>query len=153
MSNKLLVKLARGTAASLAVSCLAPQRQPAIGAVSVVGFAPAAQDSFFTRTLGGGSTSKPITVAVRNSPTAWSKALDREFRSLALEEAKGSITRDGTARLKQLDGWRENLVNPRSADEILHQLQRDSILEKMSKTFEEYVQFKQGANRKRFATV
>lgn len=152
--SKLLVTIARGTAASLAVGCLVPNNQPAINdATPAIEFTNLAEQSVFASVLVDSSSTGQASVTLRNVPKEWSKALDREFRLLALEEAQGKISKENAGRLKQLDTWRERLVTPRSADEILYQLKRDRILEQFSKNFEDYVQFKEGPHRQRSTPV
>lgn len=153
-NNKLLVKIARGTAASLAVGCLVPNNQPAINdATPAIEFTNLAEQPVLAPVLVDSSSTGPASFTLRDVPKEWSKALDREFRLLALEEAQGKISKERAARLKQLDVWRERLVTPRSADEISFQLKRDRILEQFSKNFEDYVQFKEGAYHKRTTPV
>jgi hypothetical protein len=150
--NKLLVTFARGTAASLAVGCLVPNNQPAINdAIPAIEFASLAEQPVLAPMLADSSSTGPASFTVKDFPKAWSNALDKEFRLLALEEARGEISEKGAARLKLLDAWRERLVEPRTADEISLQLKRDRILEQFSKTFEDYVRFKEGARRQRSA--
>lgn len=154
MSEKTFVKLARGAAASLAVGCLAPTSQPVINnAIPAIDISTIAEQPKFARVLEGSLTSGSISIVVKDIPTEWSKTLEKEFRSLAAEEARGTIDRKSAVRLGQLDSWRERLLVPRDADEILFQMKRDNMLEKMSKTFQDYVQYKQGASHQRRPSV
>jgi hypothetical protein len=151
-SSFFTASLASGAAASLAVGCLMPDSKPAINdKASGVDLTATTEQPILNEILDGASTTKSISIKVTSIPTEWSKAMEREFRALALEEAQGSISPEKNMRLKTLDNWRERLVLPRSADEILFQLRRDHHLDKMSETFGKYVQFKQASNRKGFS--
>lgn len=85
-------------------------------------------------------------------PTEWDKKLEREFRQLALKEATGEITAGEANRLDGLNYWRNRLVTPPTADEILTQIKRDRILEKMESLLREYVEFQESTSQKRNST-
>lgn len=153
-NNKLLVTFARGTAASLAVGCLVPNNQPAIGdANPEIEFASLAEHPVLAPVLDDSLSTRSATITLTEVPKKWTVALNREFRSLALEEAQGTISQENVTRLKQLEALRERLVAPRTSEEILLQLQRDRMLEQFSKTLEDYVRFKASAHRPRSKTA
>lgn len=79
----------------------------------------------------------------------WTPALEREFSKLALEELKGTIQADGMHRLEQLTNLRNRLQEPLSSEELLMQIRRDRILEKMADALSEYVKFFGTANQTR----
>ena len=57
--------------------------------------------------------------------------MEREFRQLALREANGTINERELERLQNLSGWRDQLLSPRSAEEVLRQIKRDRLIEKI----------------------
>jgi hypothetical protein len=83
------------------------------------------------------------------TPSVWDKKLEREFRKLALEEAKGTIGAAESVRLEELNRLRNQLLNPPSADEILLQLKRDRLLSRMESLLREYVEFQEATSQKR----
>lgn len=92
---------------------------------------------------------KPLTVA---PPTAqWDKKLEKEFRSLALKEAKGEISQSEVERLEHLNALRDRLLNPQPAEEILRQIRRDRLLGRMQGILNEYVEFEETTGKTRTA--
>jgi hypothetical protein len=91
-------------------------------------------------------------ISWKQAPEDWTPNMEKEFRSLALEEAKGVLSPSHAARLEELSHWRDILQSPCSADETLLQIRRDRILEKISATLEEYVEFHQATGKKRAST-
>ncbi|WCJ58851.1 hypothetical protein NXS98_14155 [Fontisphaera persica] len=85
----------------------------------------------------------------RQMPKEWTKQMEREFRRLALLEAKGTLAGDQVSRLEELSLLRDRLFCPQPEEEILLQLKRDRLLEKISNTLREYVEFQEGAGKKR----
>lgn len=79
----------------------------------------------------------------------WTRKMEREFRRLALSEAKGTLSAVDSARLEELSLLRERLHQPRPAEEVLRQLKRDRLLERISETLRQYVEFQEGAGKKR----
>lgn len=84
-------------------------------------------------------------------PNAWNNKLEREFRALALEEAISIISKENARRLEELSYWREQLLNPKTVEEILAQMKRDNLLNRMEKLLKEYVEFQEAANQKGLA--
>jgi hypothetical protein len=77
--------------------------------------------------------------------------MEREFRKLALEEVKGTLTAGQALRLEELNRWRDRLLHPQSAEEILLQIKRDRLLERMEGLLKEYVEFQEATGKKRTA--
>lgn len=100
-----------------------------------------------TRTIENGS----FVMTMNQTPSTWDKRLEREFRKLALEEAKGTIAGDKAGRLNQLNYWRDQLLCPLTADEILLQMKRDRLLARMESLLNEYVELQEAANQTRAA--
>jgi hypothetical protein len=82
-------------------------------------------------------------------PSAWDKALEKEFRTLALSEAEGKLSDEQAHRLEVVSLWREQLESPQTAEEILLQIRRDRLIDRMQNLLEEYVEFKETANQAR----
>ena len=91
-------------------------------------------------------------VTMTQSPSVWDKKLEREFRELALAEANGTISNGGAFRLEQLSRWRDQLVCPQTADEILLQMKRDRLLSRMENLLQEYVEFQEATGQTRSAS-
>jgi len=98
-----------------------------------------------TRSIENGS----FVMTMVQTPSTWDKRLEREFRKLALEEAKGTIAGDDARRLNQLNHWRDQLLNPLTSDEILLQMKRDRLLARMEILLKEYVELQEAANQTR----
>jgi hypothetical protein len=79
----------------------------------------------------------------------WTKQMEREFRSLALVEAKGALAPDQAGRLEKLSRWRDQLIEPLSLEDVLRQLKRDRLMDKISETLRECVEFHEGARNAR----
>jgi hypothetical protein len=79
----------------------------------------------------------------------WTKNMEREFRALALLEARDTLTYKQTGRLDELGQLRDRFLDPRTPEEVLLQVRRDRLLEKISENLQEYVKFQEGANRSR----
>ena len=94
------------------------------------------------------ATKQQVVFTVHQNPTAWDRKLEREFRDLALEEAKGTLSRSNGRRLEYLTRWRNLLLDGQSTEEILFQLKRDRLLARMESVLKEYVDFQDLANKK-----
>ena len=105
--------------------------------------------TFVQEIAGHSNHGDSVLVKLTESPKEWTKQMEREFRQLALGEAKGNLTAEQIAQLEALSLWRERLSNPRPADEVLLQLQRDRLLEKISETLRQYAEFQESASKKR----
>lgn len=88
---------------------------------------------------------------MRQNPSEWTKSLEREFRALALKEAKGDISQEQTTRLEELNQLRNHLVQGPTVDEILLQLKKERLLARMESLLKEYVEFKETEGNKRVA--
>jgi hypothetical protein len=91
------------------------------------------------------SAASASTVSIRMAPeqTEWNKTLEKEFRALAAKEASGRIEFPELQRLEKLSMIRNVTKSPRTSDEILTQLRRDRVLEKLSEALNEYVEFRE----------
>ena len=91
----------------------------------------------------------PETLVLSSSPSVgeWTKSLEREFRRLAMEEATGTISPGSAQRLNHLSSLRDCLVHPRTSEEILTQLRRDRLLEKITDALKDYVEFQEGSGK------
>ena len=77
----------------------------------------------------------------------WTNRLEKEFRALVLEDAKGTINPEQQRRLEELTAVRWQLKSPRSEEEILLELRRDRVMANLSKALEEYVEFTKAASK------
>jgi len=154
-SSAFVTRLRRGAvASSLALAWLPPEKCSAGMVSPVVAREVAVTDS---PALAGKSshavTSELVVPNVAEMPTEWTRSMEREFRRLALDEAKGTLTADARARLEELNLLRDRLYHPRTADDVLRQLRRDRMLEKISDTLRQYVEFREGAGQTRPAAA
>jgi hypothetical protein len=150
--NRFVARLTKGAVASgIAGACLVPQTysvQPVLDRPDG-GIDTALIDSIPVGPAVGTTSAATHFVSVSEAIQEWTPALEREFRKLALEEVKGTIQRDGMHRLQQLERMRNQLQAPLSTEELLMQLRRDRVLEKMADALKEYVKFFGTANQKR----
>ena len=86
---------------------------------------------------------------VREVANEWTRGMEREFRRLALAEAKGTLTHEQASRLNELDHSRTCLLCPPNEEEMLRRIKRDRLLEKLSEALREYVEFEEGTSQKR----
>ena len=155
MANSTFVaRLSRGAVAStIAVGCLVPESHSAIADAPVAAHEIAMPEQTFLRgTAGHSEDGGSISLHMPESPKEWTKQMEREFRQLALGEATRSLSTEQLARLEALSVWRDRMINPRTADEVLLQLKRDRLLEKISDTLRQYVEFQESAHKKRPAS-
>ncbi len=96
-------------------------------------------------------THRAAVLTLRQTPTDWDKRMEREFRKLALEELRGTLSAEQAKRLNELNGWRDRLLCPQPAQEILLQIKRDRLLARMEEILNDYVEFQEGAGKKRAA--
>lgn len=94
------------------------------------------------------TTSGNVTLTISPSEIEWTKANEKEFRRLAIKEATQNLTPDEMRRLNWLSGVRDRNSNPATAEEVLLQIRRDRIVEKLAEVLKDYVQFIEGANTK-----
>lgn len=152
-NNTFVVRLTRGAMAStIAAGCLVPEKHSdwEYPRVSV-------QETTFTdfspeSAAAGQSEDTNSVILLIPEPKEWTKGMEREFRQLALGEATGALLPEQLSRLEQLSKWRDHLVHPRTVEETLLQLKRDRLVEKISETLRQYVEFQQSTGKKRSAT-
>lgn len=93
-----------------------------------------------------------LVLTVAQTPSEWDRKLEKEFRGLALAEAKGTLPAEQGGRLEELNRLRNRLLNGLTAEEISVQLKRDRLLARMESLISEYVEFQETTGQKRFAT-
>ena len=153
-NNRFVTRLKRKAIASTVASvCLVPQAHSAeIPAPLRVGEAVfndrAIAPDEASNTAAGGA----MVLTVSQAPTEWTRKMEREFRRLALEEARGLLSSNQMARLEELSRWRNQLEQPRTTEEVLSQLKRDRLLEKIAEALREYVQFQEDADKKKLGS-
>ena len=151
-NNVFIARLAQGAVVSTMAACLMPQSHTDEATSPAVGHEAALTDR--TSTPDDSTQQGPeqaVTVTMSEAVSEWDKQMEREFRKLALEEAKGTLTTGQASRLEELNIWRDRLLHPQSAEEILLQIKRDRLLEKMEELLKEYVEFQEAAGNKRVA--
>jgi len=147
-SDVIMAKLGRGAASTVLATALVAQNQAADAAP----LRPADDLAHSIPSVdlnAGNATEMAVQWVVSDVPNEWDKKLEREFRKLALSEAQGNISQQQAARLEQLNRWRNELLYPPTAEDVLLQLKRDSLLLRMEKLLKEYVEFEASANKKR----
>ena len=90
-----------------------------------------------------------LTMIIDESDREWTKSMEREFRALALLEARDALTREQARRLGALSQLRDRFLNPRTPEDVLIQVRRDRLLEKISENLQQYVKFQEDASRSR----
>jgi hypothetical protein len=154
MKNDVFVaRLARGAVASTMAACLVPHTHT-VGNANPSGLCEAAVFAEDAMRPDGGTEENhnaATVVTVTQRPTEWDKGMEREFRKLALEEARGAIRGEQAVRLEELSFWRNNLLCPPTSEEILLQIKRDRLLEKTEQLLKEYVEFQEATGKKRAA--
>jgi hypothetical protein len=152
-SDVFIARLARGAAATaMAGTWMLPQNEtaalPSPVAAQEAAYADLAAPPEAT-TRAGAEEAVVLTMSV--APSEWDKKMEREFRRLALEEARGNISQAQAKRLEELNRWRDQLLHAQTAEEILVQLKRDRLLARMEGLLKEYVEFQEAAGHKRAA--
>ncbi len=153
-SNIFVARLARSAAATVMVGAgVIPPHQATATVLPPV----AAQESAFPNPAvlpeeSQASTRGSFVLTMPQSPSAWDKKLEREFRMLALAEASSTISIESASRLEQLSRWRDQLLCPQTVDETLLQMKRDRLLIRMENLLQEYVEFQEAANQTRSAS-
>ncbi len=89
---------------------------------------------------------------VSKEPLKWDDKHEQEFRKLALQEARGCLLGPQIGRLEELNRQRNLLLHPQSSEEIMTQIRKDRMLDKMNATLREYVQFQENKGRARATT-
>src|SRR2546422_3735542 len=117
-SNIFIACLAGGAAATaVAGAAVMPSHQTATAAQPMaaqeLAYANRAELPEATTRAG---TEEAVVLTMSQAPTLWDKKLEREFRKLALEEARGTISKEDERRLQKLDHWRNQLLCPRSEE-------------------------------------
>jgi hypothetical protein len=152
-SNTFVARLSRGAVAStIAARCFVPESHSLV-IETLVPFREMAmpEQTFVPEATGRSDSGDSIILSLQESPKEWTKQMEREFRQLALREAGGDLTSGEMVRLEALSVSRERLSNPRSSEEVLLQLKHDRLLEKISETLRQYVEFQESAHKKRSA--
>jgi hypothetical protein len=151
-SNIVITRLARGAVASTVAAWLMPQSHNEVIANPVGGCEAAFTDrTSLPDAATEGESHGTTFVTVTQAPSEWDKQLEREFRKLALEEAKGTLAPEQSERLEELSHWRDNLLCPPPPEEILLQIRRDRLLEKTEELLRAYVEFQEATGKKRAA--
>lgn len=152
MKNNIFVtRLAHGAAAaSVAGAWLLPQRQtlapefpmPAqeVVCANVVTLPEEKTES---------ADNAAMVLSFSQTPSEWDKKLEKEFRGLALAEAKGTLSGSQIQRLEELNHLRNRLLNGMTSEEISVQLKRDRLLSRMESLLREYVEFQEATGQKR----
>jgi len=94
------------------------------------------------------TSSANVSFPILQNQKEWTKVNEKEFRGLALKEATGVNTREEMRRLNRLSWMRDHCLNPLSTEEVLLQIRRDRILEKLADVLQEYVEFNQSTGQK-----
>jgi hypothetical protein len=148
-SDVFIAKLARGAvAASVAGAWMLPQKQteappPPEAAREAVYANLATVPEEATEV----AANRAMVLTFTQYPTDWDKNLEREFRRLALAEAKGKLEGRENTRLEELTCWRNRLLNGQTAEEISLQLKRDRLLARMEALLKEYVEFQETSSQ------
>ncbi len=151
-SDIIVRRLARGTVASTLAMCMVPQFHTEDAATR--GALPdSAIAELTTAPDQGGQVGTNDASVYSMSPmlTEWDTHMEKEFRKLALEEAKGTINRARAKRLEQLNQLRDRLHNPQSMEEILNQIKRDRLLARTEELLNEYVELQKPTSNTRTA--
>jgi hypothetical protein len=151
-NNVFIARLAHGAVVSTMAVCLMPQSHTDEATSPAIGHEAAFTDH--TSTPDDGTQQGPehaVTVTMSEAVSEGDNQIEREFRKLALEEVKGKLTTGQAFRLEELNRWRDRLLNPQSAEEMLLQIKRDRLLERMEGLLKEYVEFQEAAGKKRAA--
>jgi hypothetical protein len=90
-----------------------------------------------------------MVLTISQTPSEWDKKLEKEFRGLALAEAKGTLSATQGQRLEELNHMRNQLLNGMTAGEISVQLKRDRLLAQMENLLTKYVEFQEATGQKR----
>jgi hypothetical protein len=151
-SDVFVTRLARGAAASTLAICLVPQIHTDDTATRGAVMDATITDRTTTRDQSVQvGTDGAIHFSVQPMVSEWEIHMEKEFRKLALEEAKGTITGAQVKRLEQLNQWRDRLLNPQSAEELLKQIKRDRLLAKTEELLNEYVELQKPTDNTRTA--
>ena len=153
-TNTFVARLSRGAVAStIAGGWLVPDSHSEMVDAAIVAQAVAMPEQTFMPEMAGHSEDgRSVIVNMPESPKEWTKRMEGEFRRLAFGEATGKLTPEEMNRLEALSEWRERLSHPRPADEVLLQLKRDRLLEKISEALRQYVDFQESSHKKRPAS-
>jgi hypothetical protein len=147
-----VARLARGAMVSTLAACLMPQSHTEAAPARVI--AREATSTQWTRMPEHGTqeaANEAVVLTLAQAPSDWDKHLEREFRTLALAEAKGTLTAEHAKRLEQLNRWRDRLLCPQPTEEILLQIKRDRLLVRMEEVLNDYVEFQEATRKTRAA--
>lgn len=147
-----VARLARGAVASTLAACLMPKSHTEAAPTRVIAHeATSAERTPMPEQGTQEGTDKAVVLRMGQAPSDWDKHLEREFRKLALEEAKGALSTEQAKRLEQLNRWRDRLLCPQPAEEILLQIKRDRLLARMEELLNDYVEFQEATGKTRSA--
>jgi hypothetical protein len=154
MKNDVFIaRLARGAVASTLAACLMPQSHTKEMAAPMIANETAFSNEAVMPEQGTQEgTDKAIVLTMGQAPSEWDKQMEREFRKLAMTEANGTLTDEQAKRLEQLNSWRDRLLCPQPAEEILLQIKRDRLLARMEELLNDYVEFQEAARNARATT-
>lgn len=150
-SDVFIAKLAHGAvAAGVAGAWMLPQNhsEPAIP-VRVPSDTVCSSPAGAPAQTSAAVTDHVIVLKFAQTPSVWDKALEREFRKLALSEVAETLTDSERKRLDEITDWRNLLLHGQTTEETSLQLKRDRILERMQSVLREYVEFQAVTNQKR----
>ena len=160
MNNSTFVaRLTRGAvASSIALGCLVAEKRSAVVDVALQAGGETREvmaNNFTNLGEADSSTSNAssVTISLREDPKEWTKRMEREFRELAFNAATGTLTSDQRQRLGLLSALRDRLIAPRTSEEVLLELRRNRMLERISEALRCYVEFQGDTGKKRSATV
>jgi hypothetical protein len=88
-----------------------------------------------------------MVLTISQTPSEWDKKLEKEFRGLALGEAKGTLSNAQGWRLEELNQLRNRLLDGMTAEEISVQLKRDRLLAQMESLLKKYVEFQEATSQ------
>ncbi len=147
-----VARFARGTAVSALAACLAPPSHTEAAPTRGIACEATSGHWMPVPELGAQeATDQAVVLTIAQTPSDWDQHLEREFRKLALEEAKGTLRVEQAKRLEQLNRWRDRLLYPQAGEEILLQIKRDRLLARMQELLNDYVEFQEGSCKARAA--
>jgi hypothetical protein len=153
MKNDVFIaRLAHGAMVTAMATCMTPQCHTMATAAPTAELETAFNDHAIMPDEGTQQGAEKAVVTLSQAPAEWDTKMERSFRKLALEEAKGTLNASQASQLEELERWRNRLLNSQSSEEILIQIKRDRLLERMESLLREYVQFQETTGQKRATT-
>ncbi len=153
-SSTFVTRLKRGAFHSaMAGFCVVPREYAEANATAgMEGEQPIASEVQLTMANIQERAAANLSITLTEEPKEWTQETEREFRHLALLEARRTVSEEQLSRLERLSLLRDRLDSPRSVEDILRQLKHDRVLQKMAEALKDYVEFRQDANKKRPAS-